>query len=86
MFTLHATTSCVHKCHNGANYRFNWLFCLIQAYLVWTWLGGPILISGILMVIIGSSQENTNNETVEYPMRDEGVKCLMQKSRLVITY
>ena len=31
----------------------------------WTWLGGPILISGILMVIIGSSQENTNNETVE---------------------
>ena len=26
---------------------------------------GPILISGILMVIIGSSQENTNNETVE---------------------
>ena len=31
----------------------------------WTWIGGPILISGILMVIIGSSQENTNNETVE---------------------
>ncbi len=31
----------------------------------WTWVGGPILISGILMVIVGSSQENTNNETVE---------------------
>ena len=31
----------------------------------WTWLGGPILISGILMAIFGSSQENTNNETVE---------------------
>ena len=31
----------------------------------WTWVGGPILIAGILIVIIGSSQENTNNQTVE---------------------
>ena len=29
----------------------------------WTWLGGPILIIGIILVVISSSEEHTNNET-----------------------
>ena len=29
----------------------------------WTWLGGPILILGIILVVIGSAEEDTNNET-----------------------
>ena len=31
----------------------------------WTWIGGPILIIGILLVIIGSSRADANNETSE---------------------
>ena len=31
----------------------------------WTWLGGPILITGIILVVIGSSVQDTNNETVD---------------------
>ena len=31
----------------------------------WTWIGGPILISGIVLVIIGTPQDDTNNETNE---------------------
>tara|TARA_B100001248_G_C27391986_1_gene462962 strand:+ start:414 stop:1394 length:981 start_codon:yes stop_codon:yes gene_type:complete len=31
----------------------------------WTWLGGPILIIGIILVVVSSSEEYTNNETSE---------------------
>ena len=31
----------------------------------WTWVGGPILISGIVLVVIGTPQEDTNNETLD---------------------
>ena len=31
----------------------------------WTWIGGPILVAGIFLVIIGAPQSNTNNETLE---------------------
>ena len=31
----------------------------------WTWLGGPVLITGIILVIVGSSTEYTNTQTSE---------------------
>lgn len=31
----------------------------------WTWIGGPILVTGIILVVIGAPQINTNNETLE---------------------
>ena len=31
----------------------------------WTWIGGPILVAGIILVVIGAPQSNTNNETLE---------------------
>ena len=30
----------------------------------WTWIGGPILIAGIILVIIGTPQDDTNNDTI----------------------
>ena len=30
----------------------------------WTCIGGPILIAGIILVVIGAPQENTNNQTL----------------------
>jgi drug/metabolite transporter (DMT)-like permease len=30
----------------------------------WTWIGGPILVTGIILVVIGAPQINTNNETL----------------------
>ena len=30
----------------------------------WTWVGGPILIAGIILVIIGTPQDDTNNDTI----------------------
>jgi drug/metabolite transporter (DMT)-like permease len=30
----------------------------------WTWIGGPVLISGIVLVVIGTPQQDTNNETL----------------------
>ena len=30
----------------------------------WTWIGGPILIAGIMLVIIGTPQDDTNNDTI----------------------
>ena len=30
----------------------------------WTWIGGPILIAGIILVIIGTPQDDTNNHTI----------------------
>tara|TARA_B110000444_G_scaffold259555_1_gene303670 strand:+ start:10201 stop:11187 length:987 start_codon:yes stop_codon:yes gene_type:complete len=31
----------------------------------WTWIGGPILVVGILLVVMGAPQSNTNNEALE---------------------
>ena len=31
----------------------------------WTWIGGPILIVGIILVVVSSSEADTNNETSE---------------------
>ena len=31
----------------------------------WTWIGGPILIVGIILVVVSSSEADTNNETIE---------------------
>ena len=31
----------------------------------WTWIGGPILVTGILFVVLGAPQNNTNNQTLE---------------------
>jgi len=31
----------------------------------WTWIGGPILVIGIILVVLGAPQDNTNNETLE---------------------
>lgn len=31
----------------------------------WTWIGGPILVLGILLVVMGAPQSNTNNEALE---------------------
>jgi drug/metabolite transporter (DMT)-like permease len=31
----------------------------------WTWIGGPILVTGIILVVIGAPQSNTNNQTLE---------------------
>ena len=31
----------------------------------WTWIGGPILIVGIILVVVSSSEADTNNETME---------------------
>ncbi len=31
----------------------------------WTWIGGPILVLGIILVVIGAPQDNTNNQTLE---------------------
>ena len=31
----------------------------------WTWIGGPILVAGIILVVLGAPQNNTNNETLE---------------------
>ena len=30
----------------------------------WTWIGGPILIAGIILVIFGTPQDDTNNDTI----------------------
>ena len=34
----------------------------------WTWIGGPILIVGIILVVVSSSEADTNNETSEVAM------------------
>ena len=31
----------------------------------WTWIGGPILIVGIILVVVSGSEADTNNETSE---------------------
>ena len=31
----------------------------------WTWIGGPILVTGIILVVLGAPQSNTNNQTLE---------------------
>ena len=30
----------------------------------WTWIGGPILVIGIILVVIGAPEENTNNQNL----------------------
>ena len=31
----------------------------------WTWIGGPILVIGIIVVVLGAPQNNTNNQALE---------------------